>query len=137
MNSYLSIIEKEVGLPLEAIEEISSIRVKIIKEFSSVVHSSFMATSLGAFAFGPNESVNPGVCGRASIASQNSLTSLNWLLFYLLMMNKLILKHYHNYKAPSNNKVWRTAIPIRECYIKLYYKIVYNEDFENITMNFT
>ncbi|MFE4709782.1 hypothetical protein ACFRAM_02810 [Paenibacillus sp. NPDC056722] len=104
INSHLSSIEKEIGLPLEVTEEISKIRSSIFKEYSSVVHSSFISTSLGAFAFDIDNSVNLGVCGRVSTTSVNSISSLNWLLFYSLMMNKLILKHYHNYKAPGDNK---------------------------------
>ncbi|WP_222125185.1 hypothetical protein [Paenibacillus xylanexedens] len=131
-------IEKRIGLPEEIVSEINKIRTSIYKEFPSVVHSSAYTSILGSYAFDFNkDQLQIGVGGKASKASKNTLSTLNWLLFYFSIMTKGILTNLFEFKPRSDNEMWRVVFPIRECFIELYLKITYKDDYESISTRIT
>ncbi|WP_338542442.1 DUF5677 domain-containing protein [Paenibacillus tundrae] len=127
-------IEKRIGLPEEIVSEINEIRTSIYKEYSSVVHSSAYSSVLGSYAFDFNvDQLQIGVGGKASKASKNTLSTLNWLLFYFAIMTKGIVSNIFEFRPKSDNETWRIALPIRECFIELYLKITYKDEYKSVT----
>ncbi|APO44612.1 hypothetical protein BS614_11790 [Paenibacillus xylanexedens] len=138
MQVELKKIEKRIGLPEEIVSEINKIRTSIYKEFSSVVHSSAYTSILGSYAFDfNNDQLQIGVGGKASKASKNTLSTLNWLLFYFSLMTKGVLNNLFEFKPRSDNEIWRVVFPIRECFIELYLKITYKDEYESISSRIT
>lgn len=131
-------IESRIGLPDKIISEINSMRTSIYKEFSSVIHSSAYTSIIGSYAFDfHDDKLHIGIGGKASKASKNTLATLNWLLFYFALMTKGILNQIFEFKPRSDNQMWRVVFPIRECFIGLYLKITYKDEYVGNSLNVT
>nr|WP_154982896.1 hypothetical protein [Paenibacillus xylanexedens] len=138
MQVELTKIEKRIGLPEEIVNEMNKIRVSIYEEYSSVVHSSAYTNIIGSYAFDFKiDQLQIGVGGKASKASQHTLSSLNWLLFYFTTLTKGILNNIFKFRPQSDNEMWRIVFPIRECFIQLYLKTTYPDEYNVTSINIT
>ncbi|WP_019640778.1 hypothetical protein [Paenibacillus fonticola] len=138
LKNKLEVIENKVGFPQNLVNELVAMRDYIYKEYSSIIHSYSISSNVGSYAVSfDDEFMNIAIGGKASFSSKKTIHSLNWLLFYFSLMTKGIFQNIYHFKPPGNNEIWRMAVPLRECYIKVYFNVTYNEELESYSMNVT
>jgi len=117
LNPVLLETEKRLGLPEDLRAELSRSRKEAYQYYSRAVHSSYVAVMVGAYAppLRPNGWFHFGLWGASSAASEDTLETLNWMLWYAVSLVTRVFLDIHEFRPPRRSPEWRAAILLVRC----------------------
>ncbi|MED4910064.1 DUF5677 domain-containing protein [Brevibacillus centrosporus] len=120
LNERLCQLESKLGLPSHLVQYFCKFRSESYRFYSSISHGAYYSCQLGsyAFPFEKDKDYKLGLFGMGSFASYGTLNHLNELNYYFLLMIVSVFNKIHNFKAKTDNELWRMVISLRECVIK-------------------
>jgi hypothetical protein len=113
LNKVLLDLEKKMGFPEDMIQDFEKGRRNNYYTYSKAIHSSMTAIIGGSFgtSIGEGKTIKTEhiLFGAPSIQSDRTLSSMNWELYYFLLMFYEILVKFRGVKLDVYDIYWRGA----------------------------
>jgi len=120
LNKKICEIEKAIGLDEECIDSMRIWRNEIQKYHSEIVHHSYYAINLGAIVLDfETESVHSSLLGQACPRTKDSITILNYQLFFFLEMLFSVMDKIQKLRLDKTNEFGYTAIMLKQVCSKI------------------